>query len=338
MKRYSVILLFLLFGFCEVTHAQQARNGTSAAPQLMIPVDARYLGGGGAAAIVNGIESVTWNPAGLDQGPGNIQVMIARRNYIADIGVNFAAVGLRFGELGAIAVHLRNFAIGEIEQTDEFNMDGTGETFTPVFFTLGATYSRAMTDRINIGVTTNLVYESFSNVNSSAVTLDAGVQYLQFLGVEGLRIGVAIRNIGTSMRYDGSPLIRDAEVIDADRPITKYKVTAAEADMPTVVDLAVSYNVWQGLNMGLTYTENTYAPSEVRALATYDFYGYLTIRGSYNFSVEDQGELENIFDRPSVGATLNLRQVIGMDAAFDYGFMPVRYFDATHAFAFRASF
>jgi hypothetical protein len=338
MKGKYLIIVVLLLGVTGRLHAQEARHGTSAAAQLMVPLDARFLGGGGAAASVTSIESVLWNPAGLDQAQGDVLLMLSRRNYIADIGVNFAGVGLRFGGLGAIAVHIRSFDMGQIDVTDEFNMDGTGERISPVFFTIGATYSRLMTDRISAGVTTNVIHESFANVTASGVTFDAGVQYREFLGVGGLQLGVAIRNIGSSMRYDGSPMFRQARATDSDRAATSYKVATAAADMPTVVDLGISYRLIEGLNVGVTYMENTYGPSEIRSLLSYDFQHYGTIRGSFNLPVDEQDELENIFNRPSIGATINLQPVLGMNVSFDYGFMAVKYFDANHMFTLRGEF
>ncbi len=338
MKGIHLLTLLLLFGFVTEIKAQDARNGTNAAPQLMVPVDARFLGGGGAAANVSSIESVLWNPAGLDQAEGDVLLMLSRRNYIADIGVNFAGIGLRFGRLGALAVNIRSFDVGEIVETDEFNMEGTGATFSPTFFTLGATYSKLMTDRISVGVTTNLVHEDFANVGSTGLAFDAGVQYRQFLGVGGLRVGVAIRNIGSSMQYDGSPLFREAVAREADRSATNYKVEAASADIPTVVDLGVSYLLAEGLQLGVTFMENTYGPSEIRTLASYGYRNYGAIRAAYIFPVAEQGELENIFARPSFGATLNLEPAFGANVAFDYGFMSVKYFDANHVFTLRGEF
>lgn len=338
MKYRSLIILTLLLGAVGTLHAQDARNGTNGAAQLLVPVDAHYLGGGGAAAMASGMESVLWNPAGLDRGPGDMLLMVSRRNHIADIGVNFAGIGYRFGSLGALAVHLRSFDVGTIEKTDEFNMDGTGETFEPTFFTIGAAYSRQMTDRISIGVNSNLVYEGFSNVSTSGVTFDAGVQYRDFLSLNGLRLGVAIRNIGTSVQYDGSALIRDAEDPDANRAPTKYKITTADADMPTVVDLSVAYELLNGLDMSVTYQENTYGPSEVRGMAEYNFMGYLQVRGSYRLPTVTQGQLESIYQGAAVGGTLNLQQVLGTDVALDYGYVPVKYFSANHIFTLRGAF
>lgn len=338
MKIRSLVLTFFLLVVASSTvFAQNARNGTSAASQLMIPVDAHFLGGAGAAASASGIEGVLWNPAAVDRGPGEVLVMASRRNHIADIGINFGALGYRFGDLGAIAIHLRSFDIGQIEQTDEFNMDGTGETFSPTFFTLGGTYSRQMTDRINFGVTTNLVYEGFANVSTSGLAFDAGVQYQDFLNLSGLRIGVALRNIGTSMTYDGSGLFREARVPDADRANTRYKIAAADADMPTIIDLAVAYNPVQNLNLSVTYNENTYAPSEVRGLAEYDFMGYIDARVGYTYSVADQANLENIYQGVAFGGSLNLQQAIGEQISLDYGYVPVDYFQANHMFTLRGS-
>lgn len=338
MKRIYLLSLVLLLAFVTEARAQDARNGTNAAPQLMVPLDARSLGGGGAAANVSSIESVLWNPAGLDQAEGEVMAMLSRREYIAGISANFVGVGLRFGQLGALAVHLRSFDIGDIEETDEFNMDGTGATFSPTFFALGATFSKLMTDRISVGVTSNLVHEDFANVGGTGITFDAGVQYRQFLGVGGLRVGVAIRNIGSSMAYDGSPLFRRASDPDADRAATELKVEAADADMPTVVDLGVSYELAQGLQLGVTFMENTYGPSEIRTLANYRFQDYGAIRGAYVFSVGEDSDLPNIFSRPSFGATLNLAPVFGTNVSFDYGFMSVRYFEANHLFTLRGEF
>lgn len=337
MNYRTLIILILFCGFAGAVHGQEARNGTNAAAQLLAPVDAHYLGGSGAASMASGIEGVLWNPAGVDRGSGNVLLMTSRHNFIADVGINFAGLGYRFGNLGAVAVHLRSFDINPIEKTSEFYMDGTGETFKPTFFTIGGTYSRAMTDRINIGVTTNLVYEGFANVSGSSVTFDAGVQYRQFLGLSGLNVGVAIRNIGTSMQYDGSALFRQTTDQEANRSSTQYKVVAADADMPTVMDIGVGYELYPGLQASVNYIENTYAPGEVRGLLEYDIVGYVHVRGAYTMPTTQESELENIYEGFALGGSINLQQVLGSDIALDYGYMPVKFFQANHIFTLRGS-
>ena len=73
---------------------QGARNGTSGASQLMVPQGARYLSGGGATANAVGIDAIFWNPAGLARSESNVSAIFSRRNYIADIGVNFFGAGV----------------------------------------------------------------------------------------------------------------------------------------------------------------------------------------------------------------------------------------------------
>lgn len=340
IQRITVVFLALLLaGGTSALHAQ-TRAGTSASPQLQIPMDGQFLDGSGAAAGVTGIGSVLWNPAGLDRGDGDIMVMASRREHLADIGANFIGVGVSFEGIGAFSIHLRNFSIGEIKETDEFNSGGTGGTFEPTFFTIGATYGRKVTDRISVGVTSNVTNESFANISATNVTFDAGVQYTTFLGFEGLDIGVSVRNIGTSMQYGGSGLLENAESTGAERPATQFEVAAADAEIPTVVDLSFDYNVWRGLNVQATYSENTFQPSEVQGQLSYNFRDLITVRGSYTQITEDRGELESPYhQQPKFGGTINLESALGVPVSFDYAFIPTQFFpENNHILSLRGSF
>ncbi len=338
MKLRNILGIVVVVMFASTTlFGQQARNGTSAAPQLMIPLGAQYLSGGGAAAHADGVEGIVWNPAGLDRQDYTAQAIFSRRNYLADIGINYVGVGLQLGGFGSLGATLRSFDIGEIPITDEFHMDGTGGTFQPTFFVFGLTYSKQMADRIRVGLTTNLINEDIGNASAAGFTMDAGVQYSNFLNIPGMQIGVALRNIGTSMKYDGPGLYREADDIGEGRGVTQYKVETTEADMPTVIDIAVSYVPITNLNVGVTFTENNYAANDYRFFGSYDLGEYGTLRGAYLIS-EQQEELENIFAGPQAGATLNLAPIIGTDISLDYAFMPVKYFSANHLYSIRVTF
>lgn len=338
VQRITVLFLALLLSCSGALYGQE-RAGTSGSPQLLVPIGAQYLGGSGAAAGISGIEGVLWNPAGLDKGEGDILVMASRREHLADIGVNFLSAGVRFGKIGTFAVHIRNFSIGEIEETDEFNPGGTGSTFTPTFFTLGGTYSVGMTDQIRIGVTANLTRESFASMSATGVTFDAGVQYGRFLGLNGLDIGVSIRNIGRSMSYDGSGLLVPAQGQGSDRSSTQFQVVASDAQIPTTVDVSAEYNIWGGLNIAATYSENTFQPAEAQGQLSYNFRDLIVLRGAYSQILEDRGELESPFEnRPSFGGTLNLEPALGVDLSFDYAFVSTKFFENNHILTLRGSF
>jgi len=337
MKKLLFIGLALLLS-CGIGYGQDARNGTNSASELLVPVGAQYLQGGGAAAMAAGLEGALWNPAALDQGEHSVMATFSRRNYIADIGVNFAATGLRFEGLGAIGVSLRSFDIGEIPITDEFNMDGTGGTFTPTIFILGGIYSKQLADRIRVGVAANLVNETIAEVEASTVTFDAGVQYDDFLNINSLNIGISVRNVGTAMTFDGPGLLVDANERTAERGVTKYKITPMDADMPTVADLGIVYTPITNLNVGVSYLENNYGPNGVKLLGEYSLGEYGALRASYQAPAQDQGALEDIFAGAAFGATLNLEPFVGTAMSLDYGYLPVKYFSNNQVFSLRVGF
>lgn len=335
---FAILFVALLLGTSARVQAQE-RAGTSSSPQLLIPVGAQYLDGSGAAAGVSGIGSVMWNPAGLGKREGDIMVMLSRREHLADVGVNFLAVGVGFEDIGAFSLHLRNFAIGEIKETTESNPGGTGATFTPSFFTFGASYGRSLTDNIRVGLTANLNREGFASMSATGFTFDAGVQYSQFLNFSGLDLGVSIRHIGQSMEYSGSGLQSRAQSEGAGRSITQFQTISADADIPTTVDVSLEYNIWKGLNVASTYSENTYQPARVQTQLSYDFRDLLTLRGSYTQLLEDRGELESPYEkRPSFGGTLNLASVLDVNLSFDYAFISTKYFENNHILSLRGSF
>ncbi len=326
---------------------QGARNGTSGASQLMIPQGARYLSGGGATANAVGIDAIFWNPAGLARAESNVSAIFSRRSYIADIGINFFGAGVKLGRFGSLAVAARSFDIGEIPITTVFSPDGTGEKFEPAIFVVGATYSKILTDRTSLGVSVNLVNEGFARVNASTITVDAGVQYYNFLNIPGLAIGVALKNFGVPMTYDGSALWVEGLVTGSNRQTEWYKVEAAAFDMPLVMDIGTSYRLDLGANsldLGFTFENNNAAQNEYRMLVQYNLGSLASVRFANltSAAVEDdeattidEGLLENIFASYSFGATLNLKPLTGIGLSIDYGFIATKFFNDNQIFALR---
>lgn len=72
-------------------------------------------------------------------------------NYIADIGVQFGAVGVNFEEFGSIAFSIKSLSVGDIIKTTVENPDGTGQTFAPQYSTIGLSYSKMLSDRVSVG-------------------------------------------------------------------------------------------------------------------------------------------------------------------------------------------
>lgn len=353
VPRFGFTILLIL-GMAASVFGQAARNGTSAASQLLIPQGARYLSGGGAVATSEGLDAVYWNPAGLSRSPSRVDAVFSRRLYIADIDVNFFGVGVNLPRFGSVAVTGRTFDIGEIPVTTVFSPDGTGEKFTPSVFVVGATYSRLLTDRTSVGVTVNYLNESFKRVGTTGVTFDAGVQYASFLNVPGLTIGVALKNFGTPMQYQGSGLWVQANVTGSNRKTDWYQVEAASFDVPFVMNIGATYTLSMGANsldLGATFENNHFAQDELRLMGTFNVSDFVSLRGAFVSSeqalVEDdpetavdesQFELTNIFAGLSLGGSLNLKTLTGVNLSIDYAFIQTKFFEDNQVIALRLGF
>lgn len=344
MTTRKVWILLFLFGALtsSAIGGGQNRAGTSAAPQLLIPVGAQYLAmNGSAGAIATGLEAIFWNPAGVDITERPASAIFSHRSYIADIGVEYFAVSGKF-ELGSLALSLRSFAIGDIPVTTEDAPDGTGEIVSPTFFVLGLSYSRKLTDRISVGATMNVINENFARVGATSLAFDAGVQYRSLLGVENLVIGVAVKNVGPPMRYGGSGLFVQAEAFGAERQITTYKVEAAAFELPSVIELGLAYRLPIGeghrLQLAGTFQNNNFAYDEYRIGGEYTFGNTLSIRGGYLLGAGVDERAPNIFQNFTVGAGLGFQDVGGVSMNFDYVFLPVKWFESNHAIAVRIGF
>jgi hypothetical protein len=339
--KFGTALLVLV----SLALSQGARNGTEAASQLVIHQGARYLSGGGSAATVDGLESTYWNPAGLAKGQG-VNAIFSNRSYIAGMNVNFFGVAMNVGKIGVVGLSGRMIDVGDIEVTDIYNPDGTGEIIVPSYFVVGLSYAKRLSDRTGMGFSINYINEGFGRVKGTGMTVDAGVQYEDFLDVENLDVGVALRNFGSPMRYGGSGLWVNAEASGASRQTDWYKVEAGQFDMPFLMDISAAYGI-AGLNLGATYEVNHFSQDKFKVMAEYGFEDIAAVRVGYLMDVEDAKDdrdtpdidestmIENIFEGSSVGASLNLLKLIGLDVSIDYALFMTKYFDDNHVITLR---
>jgi len=339
--KFGTALLVLV----SLALSQGARNGTEAASQLLIHQGARYLSGGGSVATVDGGESAYWNPAGLAKGQG-VNAIFSNRSYIAGMNVNFFGVSMNTGKIGTFGLSGRMIDVGDINVTTIHNPDGTGEIIVPSYFVVGLSYAKRLSDRTGMGFSINYINEGFGRVKGTGMTVDAGVQYEDFLDVENLDVGVALRNFGSPMRYGGSGLWVNAEESNSARQTTWYKVEAGRFDMPFLMDIGAAYQI-AGFNLGATYEVNHFSQDKLRVMAEYGFEDIAAVRVGYTMDTEepkDDGDtpdldestmLESLYKGPSVGASLNLMKLIGLDLSIDYAMFMTEYFDDNHVIALR---
>ena len=347
MKRVADRLFILLLAGLMLLAAATAfagradKSGTSAAPELLIPVGARDIAlGGSALATTMGVEAIYWNPAGLARTDFSTEGIFSHMSYIADIGVDYAAVGTSFPGFGSLALSLKSLSFGEMEVTTEDNPDGTGQTFTPTYVTIGLTYSRLLTDRVSVGLTTNLITERIDRVSATGFAFNFGVQYTGLANVNGLSIGVAVKNIGPAIQFDGTGLYRQANVIDISRPSSFYKVQASSDELPSTIELGIAYRRTFEEKHMLTLTglfqNNNFSADQYTAGLEYGYDNTLFLRGGY-VAYPAEATPETRIYGGTFGAGVH-QGLTGVDISIDYAYRYVRYLNANHVISLRVGF
>ncbi|MEI7906203.1 MAG: PorV/PorQ family protein [Bacteroidota bacterium] len=341
LKKFSLVILMLALVVAENGFAGRGdKAGTAAAPMLLIPVGGRDLAmGGSTVANSYGIEAVHYNPAGVAWGKKQSEAIFSHMNYIADIGVDYIGVSSRFGGFGTLALTIKSLSIGSIPITTENNPDGTGETFSPQFTTIGATYANAMTDRISVGLTVNIISEQIDRASSSGIGFDFGVQYKNFANVGGLDLGVAIKNVGPQMQYEGPGLIRRGQVDDVIRASSYYALTASKSELPSVIELGFAYKVdiseQSQLNLASIFQNQNLSDDEYKFGGEFVWDNTFFVRGGYN--VSQQSYVDSYIFGATFGAGIN-QNFDGLDFTFDYAYRAVQFFDANHVFSIKLGF
>jgi hypothetical protein len=219
LKNILIVLIVIMTGASSFA-GPRTKFGTMAAPELLIPVGSvgTSLQGSNLAS-VTGIDAMYWNPAGLSQlqNPTG-EVIFSHMNYIADINMEYFAGVVRISNLGNLGFSLRTLDFGEELVTTEYNPEGDGSTFSPTYIVGNVSFARAMTDKIHFGTNLKIISESIANVNATGFAFDFGLQYVA--GNSGLRFGIALKNLGPAMTFNGQGL--DRQIVENGQSVTGF--------------------------------------------------------------------------------------------------------------------
>jgi len=327
--------------------AQNKRVGTAAASELLIPVGARDMAlGGSGIASSHGVNAIYWNPAGIARmGKTSAEAMFSSMSYIADIGVSYAAVAATFSDFGTIGLSIKSLNFGEIPLTTEDDPENSsGRFYSPTFVTAGLTYARGLTDAIAVGGTLKIISEKIERVSSSGFAFDFGVQYNGLVGIPGLLLGVTDKNIGPQMKFDGPGLFRVAVTTEGLRPEQGYKSETASFELPSVVELGLSYDASVGENMNLmlngVFTNNNLYLDEYKLGGELAF-GMESVKlfarvGGAIVPEAEKALNENIFGL-TFGVGLDYAAT-GIDISIDYAYRAVELFNANNVFTVKFGF
>jgi hypothetical protein len=322
----SIILASLLLLAGSAWASSPDRVGTSGAPELRIPVGARSVAlAGSNVADVGGAEALYYNPAGIVETKSHTEAMFSHTAYIADMNVNYFAVTQAWGA-GAIGVSAKVLSIGDIVYTTETAPDGTGEVFSPTYSTLGLTYGRRMTDRVDFGATVSYVSEHILQETAAGVSFGFGFAY--DTDFHGARFGLTMNNVGPNLQFDGSDLDH-LQQLPGYNPFVAPRsqgLSSATFEQPTSFLVGVSAPLVRGGQDELTlhgaYVNNSFALDEGRFGAEFVYHKLLALRAGYKWTSDSNA----LF-----GATYGAGVRVPLGAAsmwVDYANQPVsNYFD-----------
>jgi len=206
MTKWGIIALVVL----GPGAVQASDPGTTAANFLKLGVGPRAEAMGEAqVGLADDVYATYWNPAGLAQLQ-NPEAGFVQTQYIQDIQSQYAAYAHPTSNLGTFA---GSFTFLNVGKFDSFDATGqpTGQT-SASDASLAFSYAhpiwkdRRMGSQLSAGFTGKWIQERLDTVTAHAYALDGGLLYSpgKLFGemFEGLKAGLAIRNLGTSMTFD----------------------------------------------------------------------------------------------------------------------------------------
>jgi hypothetical protein len=337
----------LVFGLSfQAWAGNPEKKGTAGAEELLIPMGAKGTALAGALmASVTGIDAIYWNPAGLVNTPSNVEAMFSYMNYIADINITYGAVAAKTA-LGSIGISFQSIAFGDIAVTTADAPNGTGSFYSPTYMTVGATYSRAMTDRIFVGVNAKFVSEKIMNTSASTYALDMGVQYVTDIGV---KLGVALKNFGAPIKFSGTDLDEVVTLPDVPPgyPTRRLSWGSQEAELPSAFEIALAYDMkpMEKVNvsfMGSVRTQN-FMNDQILGGIELGYDNMFFVRGGYDYGLnegEDNYGGKTYLFGPSFGFGLAYPISPTMKLAFDFAYRTLaeNYFDDNMLFTAKLLF
>ena len=350
MKKY-IIILTLVISVCTITElnaGNPTKRGTAGAQELLLSVGGRGTALSGAAvSLSSGLDAIHWNPAGLAGGftNSNVEALFSKTDYIEDVGINYAGLGINVSEFGILAFTLKSLSFGDIDVTTEDFPDGTGDTYSPSLITLTASYSNQLTDRISIGVTTKYISESIQRTTATGFAVDAGVIYKVSSGgrLDGLRFGVVLKNIGPNMQFNGADL-EEMKIPNASDPAAQpmpFRYISQSFELPSTFDMGVSYDYSVAPDITVTpmvsFQNVNFGDDQFKLAAELNYSNFIFARGGYNMPANETTETINV-NGPSFGFGINYgmgSSVLGLD----YSYSSIAVFDIpNHTVALKVTF
>ena len=263
------------------------RAGSAGASELLINPFARSAGWGSVnVAGATGMDASFVNIAGIAAFSGNTEVTFNNTQWMvgAGIAMNSATLIQRVSDVGVLSLGLSAFDYGQWEVTTENQPEGTGATISPQSLIINLGYAQKFTENIYGGANVKLYSSSISNLNTSGVCFDAGVQYRT--GVDDrFKFGITLRNVGPGITYEGDGFGVTLPVPTQGVAYSQtFESRSAIFELPTCLSIGGSYD-WELENgevtAALNFTSNAFEKDTYHAGVQYSLKKLFQVRAGY---------------------------------------------------------
>ena len=313
LLRASVLLalLALLAGPAGAANIFE-KVGTFGSQFLKIGVGARAEAMGGAfVGVADDASSLFWNAAGIARiDPDKSEFCFNHAVWPAEL--QFTQAGYVFHVKrfpGAFGLSVRSLYMDPMIETTAFQPNGTGQTFDAGAMTMGFTYARSFTDKFSAGGTVHFIHEGLAEFSQQTYAVDIGTLY--DVGALGMRIGMAISNIGSQVTF-----------------------IQREGRIPGIFRVGTSMNLLQrGDQKLLGSFEFSHPPDNAERMnvgAEYSFQKFAFLRGGYNLNYDAQGL--------AAGVGFHIPVSVAGQADVDYAYTDMKDLGNAHRFSVRFLF
>lgn len=344
------LVLKLLIGVCCLTTVMvyggnPDRQGEAGGYELLLNPWARSAGLHAlTTSMVYGVEAMQINIAGLSR-ISKTEFVIGHTRLYEGTGIRLNSLGLakKMGENGAFGISLTAMDFGDIEVTTTAIPEGTGATYSPNFFNLGLSYSHTFDQKVSVGILLRGISENIADVGAFGFAIDAGVQYVTG-AKDNFKFGVSLRNMGSPMKFSGEGLSFSTPNPNGSTP---YVITvtqrAAGFELPSMLNIGLSYDFWAGNNHRITtlgnFTANSFSVDQLGAGLEYSFKEMFMVRAGYRYDigVPTSDPQHNVYSGLCGGVTIEVptKKLSLSRFAIDYAYLATNPFNGTHNFSIR---
>jgi len=194
----ALVLVAAMLVTCTA-YAADGKAGSTYADVFGIGVGAGPSAVAAYTAVPGGLWSLTYNPAGVYAIP-RLQLGVSQIEWFDDTSFSYLGLGIPRGD-GGLALGLAYFDKGDIAGKDWQGSDMEAGNAYDFGFIGGYGFHVPNICALRGGVSGHVIQASLDDVSATAIGVNLGLLY--GLMEDQVQLGLAVRNLGTKLEFDG---------------------------------------------------------------------------------------------------------------------------------------